>query len=106
MKAERPLPNVMTSNAQCGVHFARWTVPFHGSHVCATQSHRREAESSAPSDMILQNHIIYIFIKIFYLSLWYHFCFLNRYYADAHHVTDVKQHGQEVLGYVQYAFSG
>lgn len=106
MKAERPLPNVMTSNAQCGVHFARWTVPFHGSHVCATQSHRREAESSAPSDMILQNHIIYIIIKIFYLSLWYHFCFLNKYYVDAHHVTDVKQHGQEVLGYVQYAFSG
>jgi hypothetical protein len=56
--------------------------------------------------MILQNHIIYIIIKIFYLSLWYHFCFLNKYYVDAHHVTDVKQHGQEVLGYVQYAFSG
>lgn len=107
MKAERPLPNVMTSNAQCGVHFARWTVPFHGSHVCATQSHRREAESSAPSDMILKkSYYIYIIIKIVYLSLWYHFCFLNKYYVDAHHVTDVKQHGQEVLGYVQYAFSG
>jgi hypothetical protein len=27
-------------------------------------------------------------------------------YLDAHHVTDAKQHGQEVLGYVEYAFSG
>jgi hypothetical protein len=105
MKAERPLPNVMTSNAQGGVHFARWTVPLHGSYVCATQSHRREAESSATSDMILKDHIVYIIIKIVYLSLWYHFCSLNK-YLDAHHVTDVKLHGQEVLGYVQYAFSG
>jgi len=64
------------------------------------------AELSAPSDMILRNHIIYIIIKIVYISLWYHFCFLNKYYVDAHHVADVKQHGQEVLGYVQYAFSG
>jgi hypothetical protein len=105
MKAEKPLPNVMTSNAQCGVHFARWTVPFHGSHVYATQSPRRGAESSALSDMILRNHIINIFIKIVYIGLWYHFC-SSRDYVDAHHVTDVKQHGQEVLGYVQYAFSG
>jgi hypothetical protein len=106
MKAERPHPNVMTRNAQCGVHFARWTVPFHGSHVCATQSHKCGAESSAPSDMILKNHIMYIFIKIVYISLWYRFCSLDEYSVDAHHVTDVKQHGQEVLGYVQYAFSG
>jgi hypothetical protein len=106
MKAERPLPNVMTSNAQCGVHFARWTVPFHRSHVCATQSHRRKADSSSLSYMILKDHFIYIIIKLIYLSLWYCFCSLNKYYVDAHHVTDVKQHGQEVLGYVQYAFSG
>ncbi len=106
MKAERPLPHVMTSNAQYGVHFARWTVPFHGPHICATESHRCGAESSALSEMILRNHNIYIIIKIIYLSLWYHFCFLRTYYVDAHHVTDVKQHGQEVLGDVQYAFSG
>jgi hypothetical protein len=106
MKAERPLPNVMTRNAQCGVHFAHWTVPFHGSHVCATQSHKCGPESSAPSDMILKNHIIYIIIKIIYISLWYGFCPLAEYDVDAHHVTDAKQHGQEVLGYVQYAFSG
>jgi hypothetical protein len=106
MKAERPFPNVMTRNAQCGVHFARWTVPLHGSHVCATQSHRCGAEPSAPSDMILKNHIIYIFIKIVYMSLWYRFCSSDKYYVDAHHVADEKQHGQEVLGYVQYAFSG
>jgi hypothetical protein len=106
MEAERPLPNAMTRNAQCGVHFAHWTVPFHRFHVCTTQSHRCGAESSAPSDMILKNHIIYIFIKIVYISLWYRFCSGDEYYVDVHHVTDVKQHGQEVLGYVQYAFSG
>jgi hypothetical protein len=106
MKAERPLQNVMTSNAQCGVHFAHWTVLFPGSHVCATESHRRGTESSALSSVILRNHIIYIIIKIVYLSLWYHFCFPSKYYVDAHHVTNVKQHGQEVLGYIQYAFSG
>jgi hypothetical protein len=74
--------------------------------VCATESHRHGAESLAMSNMILRNHNIYIIIKIIYLGLWYHFCSQSKYYVDAHHVTNMKQHGQEVLGYVQYAFSG
>jgi hypothetical protein len=55
----------------------------------------------------LKKIILYILLSnIIYISLWYGFCPLTEYYVDAHHVTDAKQHGQEVLGYGQYAFSG
>jgi hypothetical protein len=56
------------------------------------------------NDLIKSNYIYY-YQKYLHKSLVL-FLPLDGYYVDAHLVTDAKQHGQEVLGYVQYAFSG